>query len=210
MYYSAIKNSKHTAFTLIETLVSISIFTILMLGIGVLFKGVYSNSNQQKISIDNTDQARIIIFNFANELRNVTLGNDGSYPLNQAGDSQVILFTSYGATGSNVNRVRYYSSSTKLYKGIVTPSGNPLTYNLASEVNTPILNGLSGTSSIFFYYDGNYSGTSTPLSQPVNLTQVKFIKMNLIVLKQDVTNATGTFSIAAGATLRNLKTNLGN
>jgi hypothetical protein len=67
-----------------------------------------------------------------------------------------------------------------------------------------------GGNPLFSYYDGTYNGTGNALSQPVNINVVRFIKINLTVLKDAVQNGTSTFTVTAGASIRNLKTNLGN
>jgi prepilin-type N-terminal cleavage/methylation domain-containing protein len=210
MFLSQKKQKK--GFTLVETLVVIFIFSIIMIGTTLLLRNILKNSKQQTLALDVVDQARIVIFNFTNELRNATAGNDGSYPLNQTGDSQIILYTMYGsAANTKVNRLRYYVSGTTLYKGVIVPSGNPLTYNISSEVSTAIISNLANASTpVFRYYDGNYAGTSTPLTQPINVNTVKFVAINLILPTQDARESTTTFTITAGGTIRNIKTNLGN
>lgn len=200
-----------SGFTLIETIVTLCIFTIMLIAINTLFLSVFKNPKQQLLSSNNIDGARMATSNFANELRGATIGNDGSFPLNQAADSQIIFYSSVGGNGTIVKRIRYYISNNILYKGIVVPSGSPLSYNLSSEIVKPILSGLTnGTDPAFYYYDGNYNGSGTPFSQPINVNQVKFVKINLIVSKQISTKDTSTFSISNGATIRNLKNNLGN
>ena len=203
--------AKKSGFTLVETLVTIGIFVILMAGITLLFKNIYVTSGQQNLSLDTIDKARITTFNFTNEIRNAQSGSNGSFSLNQATASQIIFFSTYGASGTNVNRLRYYIANSTLYKGVIVPSGTPATYNTANEIITSVLpNVLSSTSPLFYYYDGNYAGTSTPLADPINVNQVKFVQMNLIITNQDTRNSTSTFKITAGGTIRNLKNNLGN
>lgn len=198
-------------FTLIEMLATIFIFTILMAGIGALFKNVFVSSVQQNKAIRGIDQARKVTRDFTNELRNGITGNNGSYPINQAGNSEIIFYSNYGTSGSNVNRIRYYLSNQSLYKGVVTPSGNPPTYNIASEVIRPVQTGvINGGTPIFYYYPDTFGGTTTALSQPVNVNQVKFVEMNLNVLKQNGSATSSSFTVSAGTTIRNLKSNLGN
>jgi prepilin-type N-terminal cleavage/methylation domain-containing protein len=198
-----------TGFTLIETIVSIFIFTIIMVGTGTLFKEFYTGSNQSSIALDNVDQAHLVEFGFVNELRNTIAGSDGSYALNQAGNNQIIFYSTFPSGSSVVDRVRYFASSTTLYKGIITPSGSPLTYNVANEKVTSVQSNLAATSTIFKYYDGNYAGTSTPLSQPVNVNSVKFVTINLSIYTNTTKTATTTFVVSAGANIRSLKSNLG-
>ena len=202
------KNNKFSiGFTLVETLVTVSIFLLLTGGITLMLKYVFYTFNQQSLSLDSADSARLALFTFSNEIRNATNGIDGSYPLNQASTSQIIFFSTYGS-GNNVNRIRYYITNSTLYKGVIVPTGIPLSYG-SIEATSSVLTGLVSTS-IFSYFDGNYAGTSTPLAQPVNVNNVKFVQINLTLTKQDIRNATTTFLVSGGAAIRNLKTNLGN
>lgn len=198
MNYSTKKNG----FTLVETIVVISIFTILALGVTTLFSHIFINSRERLVSIDNIDQARLVANNFTNEIRVASVGNDGSYPINQAGDNQIIFYSNYGQAAGIISRIRYYSATSTLYKGVTIPTGSPLIYNLNTEKITAVQNNMiSTTTPIFYYYDGNYTGSSTPLIQPINANQVKYVKINLNLDKEN---------ISAGASIRNLKTNLGN
>jgi len=198
-------------YSLVEMLVVIAVATVLFLGTNVLFVTVIRTPTQQLSQTNNIDQARKVLSSFTNELRNGAAGNDGSYQLSTAGDTQIVFYTNYGASGTAVNRVRYYLSGTTLYRGVVIPTGSPLTYNLGTETVKPVQTNLAnGATPIFYYYDDTYSGTSNPLVQPVNLTQVKFAKINLIIKKQNTVTDTSTFTIDGGAAIRSLKTNLGN
>ena len=198
-------------FTLIEALITILIFSVISLGTAAIFREIYSGANQKRAALSSVDQARIAGAAFDNELRNAALGNDGSYALGEASTSEIIFFTSYGAAAPAVNRIRYFTSGTTLYKGVTIPSGSPLDYNLANEKVTPIQTSLAnGSAPLFLYYNGNYAGTTTALAQPVNVNSVSFVQMNLSLFMNDQRRATTTFSLLAGAAMRTLKTNLGN
>ncbi len=201
---------KQKGFSLIELMIAISIFSMLIFIVIAVFETVLFGSNQQFLALDNVDNARLVMSRFVNEIRNASVGVDGSYQLNTAGDNQIIFYSKSSYTGL-VNRINYYLSGTTLYRGITAPSGNPQTYNLAQESKTLIQKDVVNQASpIFTYYDGNYDGNTRPLSQPVNVTLVKFIKINLTVLNQVQSHSQSNFSISAGANIRNLKTNLGN
>ena len=198
-------------FTLLEAVMTIFISTFLMAAVTTLFINLFKTSRQQSIVIDTVDQARKVVFNFASELRAATIGNEGAYPLNLASTTEIIVYTASGAQGQNINRVRYFLNNSVLYKGIVIPSGNPLTYNIGTEKITVVQRGVAnGNTPLFYYYDGNYGGTTTPLAQPVNINQVRFVKINMVLLKQEVRNSASTYTITAGGAIRNLKSNLGN
>jgi prepilin-type N-terminal cleavage/methylation domain-containing protein len=210
------RNTKkyQSAFTLIETLLVIAVFTILAFGVNTLVSYMFMNSINRTNSLGNIDTAGIVATNFINEIRDASVGNDGGYPLNQASTTQIIFYTNYGQSAGILAKIRYFISGTTLKKGVTIPTGTPLAYNSAQEKISTVQNGLVSTSTtaIFYYYDGNYSGsTSTPpLTQPVNVTQVKYILMTLTILKKDTNLSTSTFIVNAGASVRSLKTNLGN
>jgi prepilin-type N-terminal cleavage/methylation domain-containing protein len=205
------KYFRQQGFTLVEVIVVVAIFVVLIFGLVAMLNAIFVNSNQQLLSLDSIDQARAVLSTFTNEVRNASTGSDGSYPLNQAADSQIIFFSNYGVKNGAIERIRYYISGNILYKGIVLPTGSPLSYNLSSETVKAIMTGISNTSGqLFFYYDGNYNGTTSALAQPVNLNSVRFIKMNLNVLNQITKNSTSTFAISAGSAIRSVKDNLGN
>ncbi len=204
------RGSRQGGFTLAETLVVIFVSGILMMGTTLLMKNILTFSKQQGLVLNNIDQAKRVANTFMNELRNGAYGINGAYPVASAGDTQIIFFSTSPKGNGVVSKVRYYISSGALYKGVTDPSGNPLSYN-GTEVITKLITDMSlGVSPLFYYYDGNYNGSGNPITQPVNINQVKFIKMNLIVLKQAAAASTSTFTISGGAAIRNLKTNLGN
>ena len=203
-------NINKNGFTLIELLVSMVIFAGLMFVADNLLISVLQNPQQYTIAMDNVEHSKMVAATFVEELRNASTGNDGSYPLSQAGDSQIVFYTKFGSTGTAVDRIRYYFSGSTLYKGVIVPTGSPLSYNLAAEVVKPIITVISnGPNPVFYYYDGNYGGSGTPISQPVNINNIKFAEINLLVQSQLSKTSTSSFPITAGAAIRNLKDNLG-
>ena len=205
------KRELSRGFTLMETLLTIFIFGILMIGTTLMMKDIISVSRQQLGILTNVDQARIIANNFVNEIRNAAYGANGAYPINQVGDNQIIFFSTGIKNNGTVSQVRYYISGNTLYKGVTNPAGSPLSYNGQNETITALSTEMANNGSpLFYYYDGNYNGNGNSLSQPVNINVVKFIKINLIVLKEVTANSTATFTVLAGGNIRNLKNNLGN
>jgi len=209
------KNTRnHTysrGFTLVETMVTIFIFTIIMLGTSLMIQKIFVNNRQQTLQIGNIDRARSVANIFINEIRNSTYGVNGAYPLGEASDNQIIFFSTTPLSNGTPSKIRYYVSNGILYKGITNPTGNPLVYNPANEQISTLISKMSlGSNPLFYYYDGTYNGSTNPLVQPVNINNIKFIKINLIVLKEADPTSTSTFTINGGGSLRNLKTNLGN
>ena len=198
-------------FTLIEMLVTIFVYGIVLAGATALLVTMFQQSTTRRNAITSIDQVRIVGAQFANEVRDAEPGNDGSFAIGLASTTQVIIYSAYGSANTSVvRRIRYYLSNGTLYKGIVSPSGSPPSYNLGSETVAPAINGVVSTSTIFSYFNGSYAGTSSPLTQPVNLTQVTFIQMNLSLTQPETRTSSTTYNFSAGSAIRSLKTNLGN
>ena len=192
-------------FTLIELIIAVAIFSALIIVVASLLISVMQNPQSQMTAMDNIDRARFVSSQFANEIRSAAYG---SYPLIEAENSEIIFYSPVGASAGNINRIRYYISGSTAYKGVIVPING--IYNTNSEVVTPLFINLSnGSDPLFYYYDGSYgSSGSSPLSQPVNVNQVKFVKINLIVPRQITAQDTSTFSLNVGAAIRVLKNNL--
>ena len=197
-----------SGFTLIEVVIAVAIFSILIITVASLLISLMQNPQWQMTAMDNIDRARFVSSGFTNEIRAAAYG---SYPLIEANNSEIIFYSPVGSFSGNINRIRYYVAGNNLYKGVIVPVNG--IYNPSSEVITLVLIGLSnGTDPLFYYYGGSYDGNAnaSPLLQPVNVNQVKFVKINLIVQRQTTAQDTSTFSLNVGATIRVLKNNLSN
>lgn len=193
-------------FTLLELLIALFGFVIVSMGIVALLSNLVTESSRQQGLLSDQDAARKTSFTFANEIRDATTSNTGAYPLAQAGDQEIIFYSNVDGDAL-IERVRYFVQSGQLKKGIVKPTGSPLSYNLGSEVVLPVQKNLANNATpVFQYFDGDYAGSGNPLAQSVNVLSVRFIKMNLIIAK---TKTSATYTVSSGATLRNLKDNLG-
>jgi type II secretory pathway pseudopilin PulG len=99
------------SFTLIETIVTIFIFTLAMGAVSGLIVMAYrtqSYSWQQSIAID---EARRGIETMVKEIRMAKEGEDGSYPIELAGDKECIFYSDIDKDG-RVERVRYFLAQT--------------------------------------------------------------------------------------------------
>ncbi len=206
--------TNNQGFTLIELIVSVAIFSVLSLGVIALVSSVFTGSNQQAALLADSDQARKLSFRMSDELRNATTANTGAYALDTTAAQQLTFYSNIDSD-ANIERLRYYVQNGKLYRGVLEPSGSPVvTYNPANEVSAIVQNNLgNGATPLFYYYNDTYDGTqatATPLTQPVNVTAVRFVRLNLMVFNKAGVANTNTYTVTAGAAIRNLKTNLGN
>lgn len=195
-------------FTIIEMVMSIAIFSIIGVGLVVLIGNVFTTGGKLSVLGADTDQGRRSVFRFMQELRNATYSNTGGYPIAEASNQQIVFYSNIDG-GADVERLRYYLSNGRLYRGIVKPTGTPYSYNLGSETVTAVQNNVAnGANPLFYYYNGSFTGSEAALSQPVNIVQTKFIKMDLRIFNKAGMSTTNYFSITASGNIRSLKTNL--
>lgn len=189
-----------------------TIFVFILIGYATfaLVSNLFTNSSQQSSLLASVDQARRIAFSINNELRKATFGATGAYPVAQASEQSLIFYSNID-TSPDVERVRYFSQNGKLMKGIIKPTGSPSVYVSGNEVLKVVQNSLANAAApLFYYYDGTYDGTSgTPLTQPVNINLVRFVKINLMVFNTAGSTGVNTYTVTTGAMIRNLKSNLG-
>ncbi len=204
-------NVSQNGFTLIELLVAIFGFTLIIWGLVGLYSGIFRQSAQQSTLLADTDQARKLAYQISAELRDGQSGANGAYVLDTAGDQQIIFYSPNADADAGVERLRYYILNGKLYKGVTEYNGS--NYNTTTEQSIVVQNDLAnGNNPVFYYYDGGYVGSTTQvsLSQPVNVTAVKFVKVNLQVFNKAGVKNINTYTVTGSAAIRNLKTNLGN
>jgi prepilin-type N-terminal cleavage/methylation domain-containing protein len=199
-------------FSIVELVVAIFVFSLLSLGLMSLVSNIFIEQNKQGMLVADAESARKYAFDFTHALRNAQYGVNGAYPLAIALPQEMVLYADID-NDSVTERVHYYISGGKLYYGRLEPSGNPATYTVAQEsVSKLSSNVANGAAPLFMYYGDSYTGspTSTPLSQPVPVTQVRYIQMQWVLANKAARSASSTYTVIAGGALRNLKTNLGN
>lgn len=196
-------------FTLIELLVAVAVFLVVSIGLIALVSNVFVSSSKQTNLLADSDQARKMAFNLMNELRNAQTSSTGAYPLEQALPQSLVFYSNIDG-GSDIERIRYFVQSGKLYKGVIKPAGNPVSYNPAGEKITIAQNNLANDAGdLFYYYDGSYDGVNVAaLSQPVSVTAVKFVKIDMKVYNKAGVENTNFYTITAAGSIRNLKENL--
>lgn len=202
-----ITRQNKNGFTLIETLVAVAIFGMIITAVIGIFLNSWRYNAVLWEQLSTQTEGRNVTQGFANEIRTASQSSIGAYPLQTANTSTIIFYSNLDAD-SLVERVRYFMSGKTLTKGVIKPSGNPLTYNTADEVLTDVVHDVAntGTSPIFLYYDENYSGSGSPLPSPVDTTEVRVIKMSL-KLDENPRLTPAPLYVESEAMLRNLKSN---
>ncbi|HVS79581.1 MAG TPA: prepilin-type N-terminal cleavage/methylation domain-containing protein [Candidatus Paceibacterota bacterium] len=200
------KSKFTTGFTLAELVIAIAILVVVGLAVSTFQKDVFSLAFNFQGNLDFQLGARAMLKSFTSEAREASPSSVGSYPIEEASTSEFIFYSDMYNDGKK-ERIRYFLSGTDFKKGITIPTGSPLSYNIATEKTSTLLSNVSnGTSSIFEYYDTNYTGTSSPLSQPVDITSIRLVKAT-IYAKPDARSSSSE-EFTTEVSIRNLKDNL--
>jgi len=204
MFYK--QSNTQAGLTLIETLMVISIMTILS---GVLFSSIFSlyrynaNAFAQAQEVNN---ARRGLNTLTRDLREMTYAEDGTFPVVRM-ENHFMSFYSDIDRDENVEYVEYELASTTLYKRTHNPTGNPPVYNFSTPdqietLSVFVQNNLQATST-FTYFDTN----GTQLTVGSLLTDVRYVRAQIIV-NIDPIGSPGEFMLRTSVAPRNLKDNL--
>ena len=191
-----------------EVFISLAIFVAVITAVFAFQINLQTNSKVVTGSLETAQNAELILKTMLIELRSMALSANGVYPLVTAGTSTITFYSSPVST-TTIEQITYALKGTTLYRGVIMPSGTPAIYNPATQSTTTILTDIyNATSSpIFQYYDQNYTGTSSPLTQPINVSAVTLIKVSATLdVDPKLSPTPRTYSVQAS--LRNLKTNL--
>lgn len=196
--------NKNNGFTLVEILFAISIF-VLIVGVLALFsKNMFTYNSFISGELESINMGRVALKTMTAEIRTASSGNNGSYAVNLASPTSFTFYSDVYDNGLK-EKVRYFLEGTNLKRGIVVPTGSPLSYT-GSEVFTTLVSNVTN-SSIFNYYDKNYDGTTAALSSPVDISAVRLVKIT-ITIDADPNKAPGPTTISTQVSMRNIKDNL--
>ncbi len=203
-YRKKILRSYPPAFTLLEMLVALAIFSLLVIGIGIFEVGVLQYNRDLSNQIDANRQVQRFLVQIEREARTAAPSSLGGYPIESASATSLVYYANID-TDSAVERVRYFLNGKSIQRGVTKPTGSPLTYNIANEKISTAVDNVTN-SDIFTYYDQNYDGTSAALAFPVSVTAIRLVKVRVVV-DQQLNAAPGAYEGDASIEIRNLKAN---
>lgn len=178
-----IKKRKLAGLTLIETMIAIAIFVIGMEGFTALYSNAWRN-NSYTLEMGQSSMAVSMGLNkMVNYIRGARQSDSGEYALKSASSNDLVLYSDYDKDNIT-ERLHFYKDGQNILMGIRKPSGTlPKTYLSGDEGTITIAKNIVNTASepIFYYFDKEFAGDSSdpPLSAPVNVSDVRIIKIHL-------------------------------
>lgn len=194
-------------FTLVETIVALAIFLLAISALSYFILGGFNFWRQGFSKLQSQKDVKRIVERMIFEIRKAQYSDTGAYPL-EKGKSQEIIFYADIDQEPDRERIRYFLENTDFKKGIIKSEGNPLEYPLEKEKISIVLKNVQNKEkAIFEYFDKDYSGKENALPQPVDVTDVKLIKI-FFTIDDNLERAPKEFILEGKAMLRNLKENL--
>ncbi len=189
--------------TLIETVVGLGVFILLAVAVLAFQKDFFQLNRFLSGGLDRETEIRKVFKNFVAEVRSASPSSVGGYLVEQASASSLTFFSDIDGDGLK-ERLRYFLDGATLQRGVIKPSGTPLSYVPASETVSAIAQNITGPASIFSYYDSAYDGTGSPLSDPPSISAIRLVRLTLVIDPND-SRPPGPTTFTTQATIRNLK-----
>jgi prepilin-type N-terminal cleavage/methylation domain-containing protein len=202
------REPRNKGFTLIEVLVSSAILVIL----GAGFLGMQYIFSQNQVTAwrnyANIEDSNRIVSKFVKELRDARQSDEGSYPLVATGDKEIMFYSDIDYDG-DIERVRYTLSANQLVKGVIEPSGDPISYPEGTETETVLTeNVVSSIEPNFYYYNEDWPTdiVNNPLAEVDRIADTKVVKIILTInIRPD--DPGSEFTLESSGQIRMLKEN---
>lgn len=197
------KNFKK-GFSIAELIISIFIISILSISIGNFTRDIFFLNSALSGGMNAQLDARHLVKVAVAELREASPSNLGAYPISLASSTGITFYSDINNDGLK-DRIRYFLSGKTIKRGVVVPSGNPLTYNDSDEKLSTLISDVvaSSTLPIFQYY----SGSEVQLIQPVVVSNVRLVKITVII-DADPNHPPAPIIVTSQVSIRNLKDNI--
>ena len=199
---------QNSGFTIIELIVTIGIVVMILGAIWIFILRGYQFQELELNQIANQEQARAGIEEISSELREAAQSDNGAYPIESADSYSIIFYSDIDDDGSR-EKIHYWLDGQFFKKTVTEPTAFPVSYPAENESEEKIITRdvINGTTPIYEYFDRNYQGTEEPMSLPVNISNIRLIKITLIV-DNNTDKEPPPFTLSSDIQLRNLKDNL--
>jgi prepilin-type N-terminal cleavage/methylation domain-containing protein len=200
-----IKLQNKKGFTLIETMFAMAVFVLIVGALTLFSRNIWIYGNYVSTGLSDSNNGRYVLKKMVYEIRGATTADTGSYVVALATANSFTFYSDIDSDGL-VDKVRYFLNGTQLQKGVIEPTGSPLTYVSGNEIISTLLPNVANAS-IFDYYDKNYDGTTAALTSPISIPAVRLVKITISIDK-DPNRAPVTTTFSTQVAIRNLKDNL--
>ncbi|EKD66890.1 MAG: hypothetical protein ACD_48C00689G0003 [uncultured bacterium] len=198
-----ILNNYTRGITLIELVVTIGIIVIIGTALAIFMVDNFKFHRMAMEEGSSMGEAQKIVDNMKKEIRSATESENGSFPIESAGNQTLVFYSDYDKD-EIAERIRYQLSGQNLERGTIEPTSGETPEYLPENEQTVLINThvVNEAVPIFYYYDENYTGTQSPMNPIVEL-DIRVIGIHLIVDTAPATSA-GRYILDTEVRPRNL------
>ncbi len=194
-------NKNNSAFTSLETLVYIAVFSMIMGAALWLIFNFYKTQNAINAQIKASSELRKIAQTMMQDLRETSYSDAGAYPIEEMAENSITFYSDVD-NDSKIEKVSYFLDGSRLIRQITKSSGVPAVYDPANAQNyilgETIQNAALGTR-LFRYFDAQ----GNEIADLTQVLDLRFVKITL-VLDKDLNRAPEPYTLSFHAALRNL------
>jgi prepilin-type N-terminal cleavage/methylation domain-containing protein len=200
------RNVFHRGLTLPEVLLVLALFAVVGVAMMSFFGDIFSSFRSARGNLGVQESLQKTLRQWSAEARSASPSSEGAFALATTSTSTFSFYVDINGDGLK-ERVRYFKQGTDIRRGVVSPSSNPVSYNVAEVVKTLVSNVQATSTPLFQYYGAGYTVSSPPLAQPVIPGNVRLVKMTVVIedsSMQPLSPIIGTTQVS----IRSLKDNL--
>ncbi len=195
------KKINNKAFSAMETVVYIGIFSLVLGAVSTLILNVYRMhyfSLTQSDAISNTRKALSIMLS---AIREASFADNGAYPVEKMAPNEFIFYSDID-NDLKVERVRLFVDNHYLKMGVINSSGIPASYNLDNEKFKTIAQGVRNSDFAvdLFTYKNASSSAITDLN---NILDLRVVDLRILI-DLDPGRSPGFYDFRTSAALRNI------
>lgn len=187
-------------FTLVETIVVVSLTTLVGAGLFTMIAFFYSSNGYLLEATSALESSNEGITQTLTSLREASYGEDGAYPITNVATSSITFHADLDLDES-IEKVRFFIQNGTLYRGLTEASGNPPSYSGQPEAITTIATYVRNSTSTpaFRYFDSE----GVELTGTVDISEIRSVRSRFDV---DINpfRAPNVVTLEGAATLRNL------
>ena len=187
--------------TLLETLVWVSITTMVMLTIIQSVQYFYRTNTyavEQSAAITSAQRG---IEDMVKRMREAAYSSNGAYPVIAVSSSSVAFYADVD-TDPFIERLRFFVEDGSLKRGIIDPSGDPPVYTNPEQISSvsDYVRNIDQNVTTFRYYDLN----GTLMTNLSDISGVRFIEVTVVV-NINPFRLPNQFTLRSTAAMRNLR-----
>ena len=168
------KVSLQQGITLVELLVVLAVGSFVALAIYQFAFTTLSSGDDFQGRLELLNDTRKILRPMAGVIRQAQDSSVGGYAIQAVATDTLTVFSDIIDNGYR-ERVRFYLDGDELKRAVLTPSGQPLTYDPVDEVEEVLMRNV--TDLLFRYYDQAYRGTGSALIHPFPTSDVRMVEV---------------------------------